>query len=548
MVDRLSIIINSIKSIEYAEIITPFELDGEVIKGAVSITAGEVKLDFKVKIYQQYPLQFHDTETIRFFNKKLITYDHVNADGSICIHTSHSPLLERKIGFDFHSLRHWITRYYINEEKDRHYEHIVVPEKSFNGIYQSFLFTETDLRFVNGQFGHFKYSTISTGSYKESVIDTHIVQEFHFKRIIEKCKWSPYYQNNEKEEGIYYFMEAAPVVNQRFAISNWKQLEPLVSQEFFRFLYNKEKQWKAGPNKKVEIPFLIGYRINEIEIHWQVILMPVNSLPFYQETIRGMSNAIGRFDDQEIIWAQTRNCSFQYFFGRGALHKKFTEGKVLIIGLGAIGSQVATTLVRGGCRKLHIFDYDIKEAENVCRSEYWVRSGIRKKVDELASILSAISPFVDINMSEQLMDITKYVMNDPVRKNSLQNLFNEYDIIFDCTTDNDVAYILDEMEVRGEIFNLSITNHAKELVCVAKPNVYNWVIEIFERLNNDTSDLYRPTGCWSPTFKAGYNDISVLVQYALKHINNCIVKEQPIRNFYLSTDAGNDVNIKLNQF
>lgn len=548
MNDRLELIVNSIKSIEYAEIITPFELDGDLVRGAVTICVQEIKLDFQVEIYQQYPLQFREQETIRFINECLIQFDHVNADGSICIHTSHSPQLQKKIEFDLASLRRWIERYYINKEKDKHYEHIVVTEKKSSGIYHSFLFTETDLPFVAGQFGHFKFSPISRGSYKQGEIITSIVQEFHYKGRIEKCKWSEFYQSFDKLEGIYYFMEKPPVVNQRFAVSNWNQLEPFISQEFFRFLQATEKKTKFNGNQKAELPFLIGYRINETEIHWQAVIISTSSFPNYGEPVRGMSNWIGRFRDQEILWAQTKNCSFEYFLGRGALHRKITEGKALIIGLGAVGSQVATTLVRGGSKKIHIFDYDVKDPGNVCRSEYPFRSGIIKKVDDLGIVLSSISPFVDITQSEHMMDLTKYMINDPISRLMFQKIFNEYDIIFDCTTDNDVAYMLDELDVNGEVFNLSITNHAKELVCAVKPNVYKWVIEIFERLNSDVDDLYKPTGCWSPTFKASYNDLAVLVQYALKHINNCFVKEQPVRNFYLSIESDDSVNIKLNQF
>src|SRR5215203_7210311 len=118
MNDRLSLVINSIKSIEYAEIITPLEPDGDVIRGAVAISVEDVKLSFQVEILKQYPLQFQGHETIRFISDGLPEYDHVNADGSICIHTSHSPDLKQKIEFDFASLRYWIERYYINKEKD----------------------------------------------------------------------------------------------------------------------------------------------------------------------------------------------------------------------------------------------------------------------------------------------------------------------------------------------------------------------------------------------------------------------------------------------
>ena len=46
-------------------------------------------LDFTFEIYPQYPLKYHDSESIKFFNNELQQYNHVMEDGSICIHNSH---------------------------------------------------------------------------------------------------------------------------------------------------------------------------------------------------------------------------------------------------------------------------------------------------------------------------------------------------------------------------------------------------------------------------------------------------------------------------
>jgi hypothetical protein len=73
--------------------------------------------------------------------------------------------------------------------------------------------------------------------------------------------------------------------------------------------------------------------------------------------------------------------------------------------------------------------------------------------------------------------------------------------------------------------------------------------EIFHQLEPEVQDLYTPTGCWSPTFKASFNDISVLVQYAIAHINNCFSKPTAVRPFYLSCGGDdNGFDIKLRQF
>jgi len=46
--------------------------------------------------------------------------------------------------------------------------------------------------------------------------------------------------------------------------------------------------------------------------------------------------------------------------------------------------------------------------------------------------------------------------------------------------------------------------------------------------------MYNPTGCWSPTFKASYNDVSSKVQFAVKHIVKMLTKAEPQSNFYIT--------------
>ncbi|ULT41566.1 hypothetical protein KRR40_44345 [Niabella defluvii] len=131
---------------------------------------------------------------------------------------------------------------------------------------------------------------------------------------------------------------------------------------------------------------------------------------------------------------------------------------------------------------------------------------------------------------------------------AIRDRLDEFDIIIDCSTDNDIAFLLDSLGLHGDIYSLSITNHARELICASKHSLYNWLQNIFHQLKRDDDDMYNPIGCWSPTFKASYNDIAVLVQFALHHINDCYKKNLPVRHFYLSTSEKDCFEIKLNQF
>lgn len=110
-------------------------------------------------------------------------------------------------------------------------------------------------------------------------------------------------------------------------------------------------------------------------------------------------------------------------------------------------------------------------------------------------------------------------------------------------------YVLDSLEIDCDLINMSISNHAKDLVCAFYPNIYAFVNHQFGSIiNNKVEDLYNPTGCWSPTFKASYNDIATMVQLALKQINRMYEKELSKDNFIIRTDEDRVFNLKIENY
>ncbi|MBS1529219.1 MAG: ThiF family adenylyltransferase [Bacteroidetes bacterium] len=539
-------IVNGIQSFEGVQITQAFNLVDSVAKGEITLTVDNATLHFRAEVHPHYPFQYHDTETIRFINKELLPYNHVNVDGSICVHTLHSADLKTKLASDLNSLKEWVKKYYLANTADNHYEHImVVPSGS--GENQALWFTEVDHVFTPGEFGQFHYSLLATGFVKKQPTNTFLIQEFKTRNGLKPCSWNSYYKKSDKNVGIFLFLDAPPVTERRFVVKNWQELEPYLSQEFLKCLYDFRASALGAKAKYQEFKLILGYPISDTEIHWQSINILKDDFPTYPEKV-GPGKYEGRCYDKPIDWMATKNCSPKYFFGRGALSPKITKGKILIIGVGAIGSILGTALVRGGATDIFLNDHDVKEPENVCRSEYQFNSGTVSKIYELQEKLMQISPFVEVNVSEEITDIIKRFRGHEQWQSALEDAFNRFDFIFDCTTDNDLAYIFSQLSLNAEVINLSITNHAKELVCVFKEDQYRWLMSIFNSLNNDVIDLYNPTGCWSPTFKAGYNDIAVLVHFALKQINNAIVNDKPLRNFYLATDYSNNFEIKLKEF
>ncbi len=537
-----------ISDIPFVEKAYDFEEEELLIKGKVKLSIEELPhpLEFDVEVFKCYPLKNYDSESIKFKSLDLIEYKHVMGDGSICVHTAHHTNLKSKLNYDFISLKNWILKYYVGKEKDDHYEHIIVDEKLVHNQYWSYQFTDIEQSFEKGEFGEVTISPLlPIGTFRGARISNHIIQSF-IRNNGEKldCKWSQLYkQFNITNSGCYVFIESPPANHGKFIYTKWSDLQDHLPLQFLTFLLEFQKKFIKDRGKI--FPLFIGYNTDDSNIHWQVALLELGNFP-----VMGYRMPSGKWEmilkhDMEIDWGLTRNSSFDYFFGRGSFSKHITEKKILIIGVGAVGSMVAKTLTRCGCKFIDIADSDIKEPENICRSEYQFNFGLGDKTEELRIILGTISPFVETNVVDKdyFQGIIKLFHKEKGSKLNFEKSLNDYDLVFDCTTDNDLMYALDSLDLKCALINLSITNFANELVCAFYPNIYNFVMNQFNNvLDNDTTDLYNPTGCWSPTFKASYNDIALLVHKALSRINSLYDSGARKNNFVIE-GSGSDLKV-----
>lgn len=555
---NIDLIKDTIESIDFVENLNSIEEISDYIIGNFTVAFEELddKLEFEFNIYPQYPLQFKENETIKFINKDLLEYNHVMECGSICIHTTHNTDLKTKILLDFNSLKQWIIKYYINKSEDSHYEHIITPAVIFKDKLYSYIFTQVDGDFFKGDFGIVNVAEMSESNHEESTNKNHFVRTFKSSlKLTDKyrySKWSKTYLDDipfKRKQGIYYFLGDAPAKYNRFIYKNWLDFKGIVSESFFKNCIDIIKRHRKAFTDGI-VPVFFGYNTIESEVHWQVALINLDDMPFEGVKNPETKQWETKLLDKKIIWGISRDSSYKYFFGRGALCEKIFSSKILIIGVGAVGSSLATTLTRGGCKRIDILDYDIKEPENVCRSEYTFQKGIGDKIFELRSSLIEISPFIDIQLgNNEYFDLVKEDYNNLEFREDLTKSLNKFDIIFDCTTDNDLMYILNEIKINADVINLSITNHANELVCAFSPNIYQFVNTMFsDVLDNDLTDLYEPTGCWSPTFKASYNDINMLLQVAIKQINMIYNEKRSKNNFLVEYKTMPNFEIKVKEF
>lgn len=80
------------------------------------------------------------------------------------------------------------------------------------------------------------------------------------------------------------------------------------------------------------------------------------------------------------------------------IHQQLTKSKVLIIGLGGLGSNIAVQLARLGVGHLRLVDFDTVEASNLNRQHYGIRHLGMKKTEALKEQIEEINPFITVEV------------------------------------------------------------------------------------------------------------------------------------------------------
>lgn len=249
-----------------------------------------------------------------------------------------------------------------------------------------------------------------------------------------------------------------------------------------------------------------------------------------------------------------QNVDYKHYFGRGAFCQKLANAKVAIIGLGAIGSIVAQSLARGGVLHFGLWDEDVIEPGNICRSGYDASDLGESKVTALADSLYRISPFCEVK-SHGFWDCNFYgtdkgkyyngsfygEINYLSQSDSLKQL-EDYDLIIDCTASNELLHFLSYSLKDKDVISLCITNHANNLLCISNNdgNPFELRKVYLSKIEQDTKNFYAEgTGCYSPTFLATGSDIATLTNLAVRDINKRMTDDKRIlSSIYSYSDRG----------
>ncbi len=115
--------------------------------------------------------------------------------------------------------------------------------------------------------------------------------------------------------------------------------------------------------------------------------------------------------------------------------EKLQKAKVLIIGLGGLGSAVLPYLVAAGVGEIGIMDDDSVDISNLQRQVIYKTNSLGKsKVQEAATMALELNPSIKINSITEKLDI----------KNAF-SLFDQYDIMVDATDNLNTKYLINDV-------------------------------------------------------------------------------------------------------
>lgn len=150
--------------------------------------------------------------------------------------------------------------------------------------------------------------------------------------------------------------------------------------------------------------------------------------------------------------------------------KEIERKKILLIGVGGVGSYALEALIRNGFHDITIVDFDTIDLSNLNRQLITDSTNIGKyKVDEAKKRALLINPNINIQ-----------VINEKLNKENLRNLLNQnFDYIIDACDTLDVKFALMENSLHYSYKLISSMGTAK------KTDPTKLEITTLDKTNND---------------------------------------------------------------
>lgn len=247
-----------------------------------------------------------------------------------------------------------------------------------------------------------------------------------------------------------------------------------------------------------------------------------------------------------LTWLKTENWSSDQLRTRGGAPLMPQEKRVLVIGAGALGSHVAASLARMGVRNIGIIEGDELGMGNLTRHALGIGDVGANKAVALAAYCNGIA--LDGNVTAQASFF-------PPVDEAAAAYVREFDIIIDCTANDDVLAEIAAFEWGGEkeFVSLSITWKGKGMLAFYASEAQfpaTDALARFQAAPKPTPDVddapIEGMGCWHPVFPASHADVALWAANGVKFIERVVSTR--VRTFqYLTESDDGGIEVKVNE-
>jgi len=386
-------------------------------------------------------------------------------------------------------------------------------------------------------FGHWRNSSEYAGIASISEINnTKVIRQFKDRRsqeIMYEPSWGTYIkQLPARQSAIWLRLDEIPVLNVWQVPTTFAQLTDVLAQQgkkLEELLRPLLPRLQATGEWLLFLGIPIPKRVpeNPYRYHWQaLVLSPMSKNIPLQSRI---NMTLGRLhSSSDIPWiSRGENWHPENLQSRGRVDSSLQEAKVLLIGAGALGANLAELLVRMGVCHLTIVDCDQLEAGNLVRHPLDLAQLNMYKAQAIAERLNRSNP------SAQIHGLTFSV---PAKGDLFAEAVKSATLILDVTASDGV---LRELPLQGlspqaVIITLSLGLHAQRLFFYADQAVnfdfrafeeWFWPFREEEHQAAQQQEMPRGIGCWHPLTPARLNRIVGLAGVGIELIEQVCVGE-----------------------
>lgn len=358
--------------------------------------------------------------------------------------------------------------------------------------------------------------------------------------VIRSMEWPASMLGNGKScDAVWLVLPEIPVLPPWQVPASWLELSEWLAANHINLgelLVEMGRAVRRNPLKAPPSILLLGFPISEqvglapSRMHWFATRSP--SLSTKKSRRKGFRSCEHnyRYWDAEIAtskdaleWQRTANWATDQLRTRGAAENEMCRRRVLLIGAGSLGSSVAENLLRMGVCELGILDFDWVMMGNLSRHSLSMHAVGHKKAKALATHLNECMPDAKVRAFDAVF---------PPNTEQVKQAVRGYDMVVDCTGDDDVLDALASFDWKSEklFVSLAMTWRAEGLFAYSASESSFPAIDAKSQFASSPSPTMNELdaqiegiGCWHAVFPATADDVQLWGAIGSKFIRRAVM-------------------------